>query len=315
MRAMLVFVLVFVLAVAQAAVTSPPCPKQSIGTPSAARVQPYFKYSYEMAKSSSTGSIYIDVDTMARSTQGLWLRVSADASTAYSASMHVKLTLNRVGTLNDSDWNAGSLTTGSFTQASTFGLPSSPFNITMGDKIWLTFFPTCATCSKTVEFSVETAWYMAGSTTNYPPIMLINNTRTMVFEQSQGTYTPFFTVVTSASYFYTSVVYDNKATSGSAEIVLYWTKDTPFNGTGTTLDQYPAGDGIIPGNYLTSRPFYANTTGTYYLTTYVKTESSGNTDSEFTIKVGFNSVPCASGSMLSVSLFVALLPFLASLWN
>jgi hypothetical protein len=311
-----VLVLVCVLVVAQAAtVVAPNCPATTLAPPNSKEIQPFFKYSYEMPKSAATGSLWIDVDSTARSTQGLWFRATADASTAITADLHVKLTINRAAGLNDTEWALCSLTTGSCTQAATFGLVSSLWNITLGDKIWLTFFPQCSGCSETVEFSVETAWYYSGSTTNYPYIELINNTRTMVFSQSQGTYTPFYTTVTGSGFFYTSVVYDNKAATKSAELVLYWTKDSPYNGTGTYWDVYPSGDGIVPGNYLTQRPFNANMTGTYYLTTFIKTAGTAGVNPEFTIKVGFNAVPCSSGSVLSISVFLALLPFLASLWN
>jgi hypothetical protein len=303
-----VLVLVCVLAIAHA-ITAPACPTTSTPTLITDHIQPFYKYSYQMPKQSATGAVWLDVDTVARETQGLWLRVTGDASTSVGANMNVRLTVNREGTFNDTIWALGSLTTGSFTEANTFGLPSTYVNITVGDKIWLTFFPACSICSSTVEFSVETAWYYPGSTTDYPPIPLVNNTRTMVFEEPQGDYLPFFTVVTGSTSFYTSVVYDNKATTKSSEIVIYWTKDTPFNGTGTALDQYPSGDGIITGNYLTQRPFTANTSGTYFLTTFVKTGATAGTDPEFTIKVGFNTVPCSSGSVLSVSLLLALLPF------
>jgi len=313
-----VLVLVCVLAVAHAEIVAEPCPGAgTTPTLTTAQIQAYYKYSYQMRKQSATGSVWLDVDSVARETQGLWLRVTSDASSAVGANMNVRLTVNRAGTFNDTIWALGSLTSGEFTQANTFGLPSSFVNITMGDKIWFTFFPSCSTCSSTVEFSVETAWYIAGTATdNYPPIPLANNIRTMVFEFPQGAYLPtFYTVVTTSSFFYTSVVYDNSLTTGSSEIVLYWNKDTPFNGTGTPLDLYPSDFGTIQGNYLTQRPFYANVSGTYYLTTFVKTGATGNSDPEFTIKVGFNVVPCASGSVLSVSLLLALLPFLASLWN
>jgi len=312
----LVLVLVCVLAVANATVTAPACPSTGLPTLTQDHIQPFYKYSYQMPKQGATGAVWLDVDSMARETQGLWLRVTADATTAYGASMNVALTVNREGIFNnDTTWTPGALTTGSFTRYNLFGVPGSWVNITTGDKIWLTFFPVCSTCSKTVEFSVETAWYYPDSTTDYPYINLVDNVRTMVFAFPQGTYLPFFTVVTSSSFFYTSVVYSNKATTTSSEIVLYWTKDTPFNGTGTTLDSYPSGDGVITGNYLTQRPFYANTSGTYFLTTFIKTGATAGTDPDFTIKVGFNAVPCSSGSVLSISLFLAVLPFLASLWN
>lgn len=312
---MLVLVIVC-LAVVHAAVTAPACNATTTPALTQAQIQPYYKYSYEMPKQSAVGAVWLDVDTVARETQGLWLRVTSDASTAVGANMNVRLTVNRIGQIGDPIWNQGSLTTGDFTDQTTFPSNFQNLTIVMGDKIWFTFFPACSTCSSTVEFSVETAWYISGtSTNNFPPIPLVNNVRTMIFEYAQGKYLPFFTTVTSPSFFYTSVVYDNTATTKSSEIVLYWTKDTPFNGTGATLDQYPSGDGIIPGNYLTQRPFEANTTGTYYLTTYIKTGATAGTDPEFTIKVGFNTVPCSSGSVLSVSLLLALLPFLASLWN
>jgi len=318
-----VLVLVFVcLAVVHATVTAPSCNTTTTPTLTQAQIQAYYKYSYEMPKQSAVGAVYLDVDDPSRSTQGLWLRVTSDASTAVGANMNVRLTVNRIGQISDTIWNTGSLTTGSFTDQYTFGLNISSFanyTISVGDKVWFTFFPACSTCSSTVEFSVETAWYIGGTpNNNYPPIPLVNNVRTMIFEFPQGKYLPFFTVVTTPfSFFYTSVVYDNKATTKSSEIVLYWTKDAPYplNGTGVLVDTYPSGDGIIPGNYLTQRPFYANTTGIYYLTPYVKTGATAGTDPEFTIKVGFNAVPCSSGSVLSVSLLLALLPFLASLWN
>jgi hypothetical protein len=313
-----VLVLFCVLAVAHAAIVAPTCPtttKSNLNPP--VEIIPFYKYSFEMPKAAAMGSVFININDPAQMTQGLWFRATADASTAITSDLHVKLTINRQAGLNDTEWTECSLTTGTCTQATTFGLSSSQWNVTVGDIVWLTFFPSCAGCSKTVEFSVETAWYIggSGSTTDYPNINLINNTRTMVFSESQGSYVNFYTAVTSSMFFYTSVVYDNKAVTGSAELVLYWTMNNPYNGTGPVLDQYPSGDGIITGNYLTQRPFYANTSGTYFLTTFVKTGATGNTNSEFTIKVGFNAVPCSSGSMLSISLFLALLPFLASLWN
>jgi hypothetical protein len=308
-----VLVLVCVLAVAHG-ITAPECPTQGIGTPVSKEIYPFYKYNFEMPKQSAVGSVWITVDSVARETQGLWVRINAESLTSQSANMNVRLTVNRVATLNDTIWQTFSLTGGSEDEGTGFGLPNSFVNITMNDKIWLTFFPACSGCSETVEFSLETAWYI-GSTTTYPNITLVNNTRTMVFEKPQGTYLPFVTTVTGSAFFYTSVVYDETATTGSSEIVLYWTKDAPYNGTGSFLYVYPDGDGIITGNYLTSRPFNANASGNYFLTTYVKTGATGNTDPEFTIKVGFNSVPCSSGSVLSISLLLAILPFLASLWN
>jgi hypothetical protein len=316
MKALLV--LACVLVVAQALV-APACPTNGttgIRIPNG-QIQPFYKYSYEMNKSGSTGSVWILVDAPERLTQGLWVRGSSDASTALSADLHVKLTVNQVGQLSDPDWAVGTLTTGDFTAANTFGLPSTFANISLGDQIWLTFFPTCSACSSTVEFSIETAWYYPGSTTDYPDIKLLNNIRTMVFEQPQGTYTPFYTVVASPNMdFYTSVVFNNKAVTGSSEIVLYWSNGAAYNGTNATtfVDQYPSGDGVITGNYLTQRPFVANTSGTWYLTTFIKTGASVG-EAQFTIKVGFNMVPCSGGSVLSISVFLALLPFLASLWN
>jgi hypothetical protein len=274
-----------------------------------------------MQKSAAVGSVFIQVDLASHSTQGLWFRASSDASTALTADLHVKLTKNQQGSLNDTDWTQGSLSQGSFEVQTDFGLINSRFNISVGDQIWLTFFPSCSGCSSTVEFSVETAWYVTGqSTSTYPDILLINNTRTMVFEKPQGSYIPFYTVVTSTSaFFYTSVVYDDTLTTKNSEIVLYWSKDFPYNGSTSGAgsmyqDIYPAGDGVIKGNYLTTRPFNANSSGTWFITPFVKVGATGNSDPEFTIKVGFNAVPCSSASMLSVSFFLALLPFLTSLW-
>jgi hypothetical protein len=311
-------VLVCVLVVAQA-VVAPACPTNGttgIRIPSG-EIKPFYKYSYEMAKSGSSGGVWILVDAAERLTQGLWIRGSADASTAMSADLHVKLTVNQMGVFTDVDWDLGSLTGGSFTAANAFNIASSFKNITVNDQIWLTFFPTCSVCSSTVEFSLETAWYNPPTTSNYPAISLVNNLRTMVFEQPQGTYTQFSTMVTSPPLnLYTSLVYNNKAVTGSSQIVLYWNMGTPYNGTvnSTYWDKYPSGDGTITGNYLTQRPFIANVSGLYYLTTFIKTGASVG-EAQFTIKVGFNAVPCSGGSVLSISVFLALLPFLASLWN
>jgi len=305
-------VLVCVLAVAYG-ITAPECPTQGVGTPVSQEIFVFYKYNFEMPKQSAIGSTFITVDSVARETQGLWVRITAESLTSQTASMNVRLTVNRVGTMNDTIWQTFPLTGGDDDHGTGFGLNASFVNITVNDKLWLTFFPSCSGCSETVEFSLETAWYI-GATTNYPNITLVNNTRTMVFEEPQGTYLPFVTTVVGSAFFYTSVVFDEQATTGSSEIVLYWTKDAPYMVNGTYLYVYPDGDGVITGNYLTSRPFTANASGTYYLTTYVKTGASVGLP-EFTIKVGFNSIPCSSGSVLSISLFLALLPFLASLWN
>jgi hypothetical protein len=309
-----VLVLVCVLAVAHG-ITAPECPTAGVGTPVSKEIYPFYKYNWEMPKNSAEGTMFVTVDSVDRATQGLWIRINAESLSSQTASMNMRLTVNRTGTMNDTIWQAFPLSTGSENHGTGFGLPTSFVNITLGDKLWLTVFPACSGCSETVEFSIETAWYI-GSTSNYPNITLVNNTRTMVFEEPQGSYLTFTTTVVGSAFFYTSVVFDETATTGSSEIVLYWTKDTPYTGNGTFLYVYPDGDGIITGNYLTSRPFTANTSGTYFLSTFVKTGATGvNNDPEFTIKVGFNSVPCSSGSVLSISLFLAILPFLASLWN
>jgi len=80
------------------------------------------------------------------------------------------------------------------------------------------------------------------------------------------------------------------------------------------VDKYPNGDGVITGNYLTQRPFNANSSGTYYISAYLKVDGIGST-TDYTMKIGLNQIPCAGASMISVSMLAFLLPLLCFFMN
>jgi hypothetical protein len=256
-----------------------------------------------MAKASATGAVFITVNNVNPLPSALWFRATADASTADTASLHVKLTVDRQGAINDTDWDSCFLGTGC-EMATDFNIATSRINITSSSIIWLTFFPNCPGCRSTVEFSVETAWVNAASTpTSYPDILLRDNQRTMVFEKSVGSFVNFYADVTAATNFTTDVTYDTTSTTGSSEIVLYFNKDYRVNATTEAVTTiYPTpGQGLLKGNYLQQVPFMAPAAGKYYIAAYVKTGATGGLPPDFTIKVGFNKIPCAAAFSISAS--------------
>jgi hypothetical protein len=303
------------IALAQAELTAPACPAATAGTPFMEPIIPFYKYNYEISKNAAVGSVYITVDNANQTTMGLWFRAEPFATSARGASLNVRLTKNQIGTNNDTAWDPCSLATGECVVQTTFGIPGSMFNISVNDKIYLTFFPICSTCSSTVEFTVETAWFVPPNSENYPAIPIQNNLRTMTWTQNQGGWLNFISVVTAPTTFYTDVTYPDTVANSNSQLILYFNKDAPQNGTNmSSLDMYPAGDGFLTGNYLQQRPFNASSPGTYYISTYLKVgESIGSTD--FTIKVGLNAVPCAGASMISVSVLAFLLPLLSFFLN
>jgi len=291
------------------------CPKQ-VGCPalpaytggvSPQGILPFYKYSYDISKSTPNNQLhlYIDVDDISvRVNQSLWLRVTSDATTARSANLNIHINVNQQSLSTDPNWFTGSLTSGSDSQT----IKSPALNITQnGDRIWFDIYPTCSGCKSTVEFSVETAWLDDNSPFIWGSVNMIDNLRTIVFDKSQGGYVNFYGDFPANTSLWTSVVYPGTIDSSSSEIVLYWNKDTPAT-IANNVDFYPH-DGAAKGDYLTCRPFVADTAGLWWLSTYVKTAADVTTDPKFTIKVGFNKVPCSDAvSTLASSLLLALIP-------
>jgi len=135
----------------------------------------------------------------------------------------------------------------------------------------------------------------------------------MTFTQVQGDYLFFVSTVTAATAFWTDVTYPTPSANGDSEVVLYFNQGTPGNIT-NYVDKYPNGDGVITGNYLTQRPFNANSSGTYYISAYLKVDGIGST-TDYTMKIGLNQIPCAGASMISVSMLAFLLPLLCFFMN
>jgi hypothetical protein len=296
------------------AITAPKCPPNPAGVPNG-QIYPFYKYSYEMNKNGATGAVFIVPSNPLPSS--LWFRATSDASTALTASLNVKLTVDRQGVLNDTNWDSCFLGSGSCEMATDFNIPTSRINITASSVIWLTFFPTCPGCRSTVEFSVETAWVTSAATpTSYPDILLRDNQRTMVFEKSQGSFVNFYADITAPTNFTTDVTYDTTSTTTNSEIVLYFNKDYKVNTTSDTVTTiYPVpGQGLLKGNYLQQVPFIAPTAGKWYIAAYVKTAATGGLPPDFTIKVGFNKVPCAAAFSLSASSFILALIALAMMF-
>jgi hypothetical protein len=291
------------------AANQPSCPKKTAGKPNGDTILPGYKYSYDIPKGDA-GHVKIVVDSDARYGQYLWVKGSADASTAYSASLHVKLNIDQQGTTTQPDWMAGSLTTGdaSRTQNSSvfFGNDTTP----MGSSIWLSFFPDCSACRSSVEFSVETAWVMGSTTVGsdilYYPIQIEDDLRTVVFKRNQGTWVHFYKDLALNDYLIYSVVYDGD-TDPNSESVLYFNQGSPTTNASAT-NKYPL-DGALKGDYLqdSARKFVATTAGTWYVSAYQKATTAGSAD--VTFKAGINKIPCADAASVAVSSFLfALIP-------
>jgi len=285
------------------AITAPPCNSTSPGTPIAAPIIPFYKYSYNIPTAGTPqGSVFVTIDNYAvQATQYLWFRASSDATTAEGASLHIKLTVNRVGVTSDPDLGVCNPIGGSCNLA--IGTNSTQLNFTQnGDEVWFTFFPKCSTCKSSVEFSFETAWSNDSTGTAYPAIPMMDNLRSMVFTKGEGGWITFYHNFVSFTQVWASLVYDSSHDSNS-EVVLYWSADVPPNLTNNSL-KYPL-QGIQPGNYLQQDPFMTNSTGgLFYLGLFVKKAAYSLSNPQFTLKVGFNQVPCSSAAGLQISSLV-----------
>jgi len=303
----------------QATITEPKCPPSTPGLPNSMEIYPFYKYNFAMPANNAPGSgVFIDIEDPSWSNLGFWFRGSSASSAGVDiGTLNVAITKNRLGLKNETVWSC-SLATGSCTQSTTFGLPSSMFNISVGDVLWLTFFPSCTTCGSTIDFAVETAWTLPGTPDpEYPAIDIEDNLRTMVFSEAQGDWVWFYTNVTSAdvpTVVWTDVSFPTESNNLETEIVLYWNLGSPANMTNYT-GMYPAsGQPSQKGEYLAQTPFNATSVGMWYLSAYVKTGATIE-PTDFTIKVGLNQIPCSKASIVSFSVLALLLPLLSLFWN
>jgi len=305
-------VCLFALVCVAFAADAPECP--TVNTPrggtTAYPIIPGYKYSFEVDKSGAGRQLhlYVDVDDInVRQNQYIYFRGTSDATSARTADLNVYINVNQqsVETVNGvtvPNWFDCDLDDGSDSRTAVY----PELNITeTGDRIWFDLFPDCGECSETVEFSVEVAWLEDNSPFIYAPVELEDNLRTLVFKEAEGGYVNFYADLDANDQITASVVFPGTVDQ-SSEVVLYWNLGLPANST-QKEDLFPQ-DGTKEGNYLMSRAFTADTPGRWWIGAFVK-DAGGLSDPEFTIKVGFNKIPC-SGATATVasSLLLALIP-------
>jgi hypothetical protein len=299
------------------------CPaNNNTGVPSALQITPGYKYSFVWPKSGSQGYFYIKIDTAATAlNQVIYFRASGDADTAdVSGVLNIKFSVDQKGAVGDSNWLMCSLAAGGGDCSKYLSMNNLPGNATINDGsyLWFSLFPTCSACSKTLEFSVETAWVSALSSSDNPPanlylpIPFVDQFRSMVFKISTHdwiySYVPGLNLNDQLTY---SIVYDS-STDGSSQTVLYFQKGSKPNTTYYAVDGgvFPV-DGVEKGSYLMTRPFTASAAnggaGDYWVGFYVLANTAGNVD--LTFKGALNGIPCSGASSLFVAtLLFALIP-------
>jgi hypothetical protein len=273
-------------------------------TPS--EVLAFYKYSFEIPKDGTDNQLHLfmDMDDISiRQNQILWLRVTSDSTNANSVSLNVKIGLNQQSPETQANWFSGDLTSGSASNTIT----ATQLGVTANsDRIWWDFYPSdCSICKSTIDFSVEVAWLDDNNPFTWGSVLMIDNIRTIVFDQVEGGYVNFYADFAANQQLWTSVVYPGTLDQNS-EVVLYWQKDDAPT-TQNYTDTYPI-DGTEKGDYQTTRAFKATSAGTWWLSTYVKTQG-GTSDPKFTIKVGFDDPPCAGAfTIRASSILLALIP-------
>jgi len=299
------------------------CPaNNNTGVPTALQITPGYKYSFVWPKSGSQGYFYIKIDTAATAlSQVIYFRASGDANSAdVSGVLHIKFNVDQKGGSADSDWLTCSFSAGLGDCSKYLAMNNLPGNATIQDNsyLWFSLFPTCSACSKTLEFSVETAWLSAFTSSDPPaanlylPIPFVTQFRSMVFKITKGdwiySYVPGLNLNDQLYY---SIVYDSD-TDGSSQTVLYFQKGSKPNTTYYAVDGglFPI-DGVQKGSYLMSRPFSASAAnggaGDYWVGFYVLDNTAGNVD--LTFKGALNAIPCSGASSLFVStLLFVLIP-------
>jgi len=297
------------LALVTACLAQRDCPTVNAGTggTTPSPILAFYKYSFELPLS-PTPELHLFMamdDFSTRLTQTLWMRVSADSSTANSASLNPHVSLNIESLQTDPRWFTGDLISGDAEATKDPG--PAGLNITSnGDVIYFDFYPgSCSLCHSSLDFSVEVGWITGSTTTNnWPDVLMIDNIRTIIFDEDEGGQVNFYATFSLNELLWTSVVYPGTIDQES-QIVLYWQQGAAANTT-HFADMYPT-DGTIKGNYLVNRAFTATSAGIWYLSAYVK--SAAATTPDFTVKFGFDNPPCAGASTLSASaLLLALIP-------
>jgi len=261
-----------------------------------------YKYSYSVPKNGAQLHLNFAIDdAVLRANQTFWMRVTSDATTAHDATLNVKINVNQESQSTDPNCFSGDLATGSAEET------KANLNFTTnGDLVWLDFYPSdCSLCKSTIDFSVETAWLLDNSPRVWAPVVLVDDVRTIVFDEAQGGYVNFFAAALQVNdSLWTSVVFPGDADQKS-EVDLYWNQGAPAT-IANSVDHYPQ-DGTLEGNYVTSRPFVATTAGTWFIGAYVKTQAVSIENPAFTLKVGFNKVPCSDASSVMASSFLLVL--------
>jgi len=100
---------------------------------------------------------------------------------------------------------------------------------------------------------------------------------------------------------FTSVVMDSTVDSKSQVHQYLKLGSLPSSNTSGFDQQYPA-VGELDGDYVTQAPFNLNQAGDWYLGVMVVKQAVPGNDVDWTIKAGFNEVPCSSASGLSFSM-------------
>jgi len=272
------------------------CPSTSAGDMSTpAEVFFGYRTNYEMDKNGAHGSIYVTV-TPAMEGQYLYYKAIAQSTTSEGGKLHAKYSINGAASSTDADWDPSADT---LIQDDTMRVLLD--NITTTQQIWITFFPACSTCKSTIEFAVELVLLDSINPDRYSIVDLKPQMRTVVFKTAKDEWVYFKKTETNMTSVYVSVVMDDTVDSQSQIHQYLKLGSLPSSNTSGFDQQYPAID-EISGDYVTQAPFNLNAAGDWYLGVLITKQAVPGNDVDWTIKAGFNEVPCASASGLSVSM-------------
>jgi len=254
-----------------------------------------YRTNYEVAKSGAHGSIYVTL-TPANDGQYLYYRAIAQSTTSDGGSLHSKYSINGAGASTDADWDPSA---GTLLEDDVMRVLLT--NITTTEQHWITFFPSCPTCVKTMDFAIEITLLDSINPDVYSIVELLPQMRTLVFKATTNQWVYFKKTETNSTNVFVSVAMGSSVDSKSEVHQYLKLGALPSTNTSGFDQQYPA-VGEISGNYITQAPFALSQAGDWYLVVEVVKQAVPGNDVGWTIKAGFNEVPCASASGLSVSM-------------
>jgi len=181
--------------------------------------------------------------------------------------------------------------------------------ITAPTQIWVTFWPTCSTtgCSFESEIQIETALLLAASTssspTNFAPMKLVDQRRSMLWSTPVLGMVSFWTNVSALPYnLYADLVIDDTLTS-SVLIRYFWN----FNATASLTTYYSFYPNLnTTGEFVTQVPFTANQTGIWYFSAVVIAGGSIGSNVDWSFKTGVGQPPCSGAGSVTANLLLVL---------